>query len=157
MYERKIFEPYLHFTSKEDEDAYRKREAETKRAIEDALKLNTPEGNLRAAELSAAQLKDAGAHGADKSPDYAPLLQQTNAAKTALESALVRSEQPAVAHDERREAASSDAGLQAAKEKIDPAMLSAFSALVAHTGSAVPDGPGVVAQAKTGSSVQLPG
>jgi hypothetical protein len=70
MYEKKIFDPYLHFASKEDEEAYRKREAERKQATDVALKQNTPEGNLRAADLSIAQLNDAGAHGATASPEY---------------------------------------------------------------------------------------
>ena len=149
MYEKKIFDPYLRFGSKEDEDAYREREAARKRATDEALKQNTPESNLRAANLSIDQLKDAGAHGADQSPDYAPLMQQTTAAKAKLESALDQSKHPAATRDAQLDAAKSQPGLAAATDKIDPATISAFASLVAHTSGTTPDGPGVMAQAKT--------
>lgn len=70
FYGRKIFDPYLKFASTQDEDEYRRREQERQRAIEKAQAENTPEGNLRATKLAIAQLEDAGAHGADRSPDY---------------------------------------------------------------------------------------
>lgn len=74
FYERKIFDPYLLFENANDEQEYRRREVERQQAIEKARAENTPEGNLRAINLSIEQLKDAGAHGADRSPDYAPML-----------------------------------------------------------------------------------
>lgn len=74
FYEKKIFDPYLQFASKEEEEAYRKREAERREAIEKALAKGTPEGDLLANRLAIDQLKDAGAHGADQSADYAPML-----------------------------------------------------------------------------------
>jgi hypothetical protein len=70
FYERRIFDPYLKFASKEDEEAYRQREAERQQAIEKAREEHTPQGELRAVNLSIDQLNDAGAHGADRSPDY---------------------------------------------------------------------------------------
>ena len=73
FYEKKIFDPYLAFASAEDEKAYREREAVREKAIKDALALDTPEGNARALAISRDQLRDAGAHGADKSPDYQQL------------------------------------------------------------------------------------
>lgn len=69
-YDRKMFDPYLRFSSPEDEEAYRKREAERCEAIETALARNTPQGTLEATRLSMDQLNDAGAHGADRSPDF---------------------------------------------------------------------------------------
>lgn len=71
FYEKKIFDPYLRFASAEDEEAYRKREAERERAIKEALALGTPEGALCALELSKEQMLDARAHGAGDSPEYA--------------------------------------------------------------------------------------
>ena len=71
FYERKIFDPYLRFSSAEDEAEYRKREEANRKAIDAALAEGTPEGTLRAIRLEQAQLRDAGAHGADRSPDYA--------------------------------------------------------------------------------------
>lgn len=71
IYERRIFDPYLRFASAEEEEAYRRREEENRRAIADALAENTPEGDLRAARIMDRQLQDAGAHGADASPQFA--------------------------------------------------------------------------------------
>lgn len=88
FYEKKIFDPFLRFASPEDEDAYRKREADRERAIKEALALGTPEGNLRAANLSMAQLRDAGAHGADKSPEYARIWSSLDAPTSDLKAQL---------------------------------------------------------------------
>ena len=79
FYEHKIFDPYLRFDSGKDEAEYRHREAERLRQIEAAKAENTPDGNLRALRLAKEQLLDAGAHGADKSADYRPLLDGLNA------------------------------------------------------------------------------
>lgn len=73
-YGRKAFEPYLQFASAEDEEEFRKREAQRKAEMEKALAEKTPEGALRANNLAIDQLEDAGAHGADRSPDYQPML-----------------------------------------------------------------------------------
>src|SRR6202008_4634328 len=67
-YENRIFDRYLKFASVEDEEEYRRREQERKQAIDKALAEHTPQGDLRANQLSLEQLKDAGAHGADRSP-----------------------------------------------------------------------------------------
>lgn len=73
-YDRRIFNPYLRFASTDDEEEYRRREDERRRAIEKALAEHTPEGNLQANHLAIEQLKDAGAHGADRSPEYKPAM-----------------------------------------------------------------------------------
>lgn len=88
FYEKKIFDPYLRFASVEDEEAYRKREAERREAIDKALAEGTPEGNLRANQLAIDQLKDAGAHGADQSPDYQPSIDRLEASGGVLETQI---------------------------------------------------------------------
>jgi hypothetical protein len=71
FYDEHEFDKYLRFASTEDEQEYRRREDERKQAIQKALDEHTPEGNLRAANLSLEQLHEAGAHGANRSPEYA--------------------------------------------------------------------------------------
>jgi hypothetical protein len=73
-YDQKKFDRYLQFASTEDEQEYRKRETERRREIEKAQAEHTPEGTLRANQLSIDQLKAAGAHGANRSPEYQPML-----------------------------------------------------------------------------------
>lgn len=84
FYERKIFDPYLRFASPEEEEAYRKRETERERAIKTALAEGTPQGNLRANDLAIAQLEDAGAHGADASPEYQSSMARLRQGRAAL-------------------------------------------------------------------------
>lgn len=84
FYEKKIFDPFLRFASAEEEAAYRKGEEERQREIKAALGLGTSEGDLRAADLSIAQMEDAGAHGADRSPNYEPRLRGLKAARSDL-------------------------------------------------------------------------
>lgn len=72
-YGKRKFEGYLTFASEEDERAFREREAQRQREIEAARAEGTPAGDKRALDLSLAQLEDAGAYGADKSPDYQPM------------------------------------------------------------------------------------
>ncbi len=104
LFENKVLDPYLRFASPEDEEAYRKREREREAEIKRALALGTPEGDRRALELQQDQLRDAGAHGADRSPDYPGLVQRADAAMADL--------QPQAAHpslaDERIVAAQSE-------------------------------------------------
>ncbi len=71
LFERKIFDPYLRFASEEEERAYRQREAERQEYIRRELAKGTPEGTLNATNATLAQIDDAGAHGADRSPEYA--------------------------------------------------------------------------------------
>jgi hypothetical protein len=72
LFERRIFDPYLHFGSAEDEADYRAREAERQRLIAGDLAHHTPDGDLRAAIREAGQMADAGSHGASASPDFGP-------------------------------------------------------------------------------------
>jgi hypothetical protein len=87
-YDEHKFDRYLQFASTEDQEEYRRREAERKQAMDKALAEHTPEGNLRANQLAIDQLKDAGAHGADKSPDYKPTLDRLNQANHELSTAI---------------------------------------------------------------------
>lgn len=83
-YKKRKYEAYLHFTSPEDEAAFRRRETERKLEIEKALALETPEGTLRALTLQQAQLRDAGEHGASESPDFAGDMNNLDEAKNNL-------------------------------------------------------------------------
>lgn len=76
LFERKIFDPYLRFANAEEEAEYRKREAEREAYIKRELAKGTPEGNLNASTAVVDQIKDAGRHGADQSPDYQRLLDE---------------------------------------------------------------------------------
>lgn len=72
LFQRRIFDPYLHFGSAEDEADYRAREAERQQAIAAQLALHTPEGDLAAGGLTAGQMLDAHEHGAGASPEFLP-------------------------------------------------------------------------------------
>lgn len=64
------FDPYLQFASAEDEEAYRRREAERRAYIEQQHARGTPQGDLNAAGAAVNQMVDAQAHGADRSPEF---------------------------------------------------------------------------------------
>ncbi len=101
FYERRIFDPYLRFTSAEDEEAYRRREEERRLAIDKAQAENTPEGNLRANRLAIEQLRDAGAHGADRSPEYRRRMDELVRSGDALDTAIGASRTTSAAQNER--------------------------------------------------------
>ena len=84
LFEKRVLDPYLQFASAADEEAYRKRERERDTEVKRALALRTPEGDRRAIELVEDQLRDADAHGADRSPDFAAMLNQNAVAKDTL-------------------------------------------------------------------------
>ncbi|MBS0473082.1 MAG: hypothetical protein JSR60_18575 [Proteobacteria bacterium] len=89
-YKRHIFDKYLEFTSAKDEEDFRRREAERQAAIEKALAENTPEGNLRAIRLERDQLRDAGAHGAERSPEFKKLDDDLAKRENALSGCLAK-------------------------------------------------------------------
>jgi hypothetical protein len=130
FYVRKIFDPYLRFGSPEDEAAYRKREAERERAIKEALAEGTPEGNLRASQLAVEQLKDAGAHGADRSPQYQPALDALMTSGADLKSQLAGKHR-GVAQEAWAESLAQEG---AVAPELPPELLSAFRA----TGTTIP-------------------
>jgi hypothetical protein len=114
LFEKRVLDPYLQFASAEDEEAYRKRERERDAEVKRALALRTPEGERRANELVQDQLRDAGAHGADRSPDFADMVQLAKSATVDLQSAqqtqenvtarpsvdAIKGEQPAQSSDD---------------------------------------------------------
>ena len=70
VFDRRIFDPYLRFRSHNDEEEYRKREADNKKYIEQQLAKHTPEGDLNAGGGALGQMLDAHAHGAGDSPEF---------------------------------------------------------------------------------------
>jgi hypothetical protein len=102
IFDRKIFDSYLRFGSKEEEEEYRRQEAERKAEIDKLLKENTPESNRRAAALTLQQLDDAGAHGATASPQFAPLRQRV--AERAQQYDAIRTQSNARSGSEYRKA-----------------------------------------------------
>ena len=107
----KDFDPYLRFSSAEDEEAYRRREEENRRAIEAALAKHTPAGDLEATRLAERQLADAGAHGAEASPEFAAQATRLAQSRHDLEQAMgdktpANESVAATAQDKRAEAAS---------------------------------------------------
>lgn len=85
LFDKKVLDPYLQFSSPEDEAAYRKRERENAAAIEREKTKGTIEGDRNAAALLERQLLDAGEHGATASPDYDRMLTDIRAASNTLE------------------------------------------------------------------------
>jgi hypothetical protein len=83
-YDEHVFDRYLRFASVQDEEEYRRREQERHRAIDEARAEKTPQGDLRALDLSIDQLKDAGAHGARRSSEYQPLLDRMEGSRQQL-------------------------------------------------------------------------
>lgn len=64
------FDPYLHFSSPDEEEAYRQREAERRAFIEAEQAKHTPAGDLNAAGGTIGQMVDAKTHGAGDSPEF---------------------------------------------------------------------------------------
>lgn len=73
-YRQRKLDPYLQFASADDERTYRERERENQEAYTREMAKGTVEGEVRAREILKQQLRDAGAHGADRSPEYAEML-----------------------------------------------------------------------------------
>lgn len=88
VFEDKVLDPYLQFASKEDEEAYRKRERERKEAYDRARAMGTPDGDRLAAQIAQEQIQDAGAHGADRSPNFAPMQRDIALARRDLEASI---------------------------------------------------------------------
>jgi hypothetical protein len=70
LYGRRIFDPFLRFSSEDEEAEYRTREEQRQRAILAQLGHHTPQGDLMAGGIAAGQLLDAHAHGAGASPEF---------------------------------------------------------------------------------------
>jgi hypothetical protein len=138
-YKKRIFDPWLRFASKDDEEAFRQRERERQEAIARAQAKHTPEGDLEANRLSIEQLKDAGAHGADQSPVYGHMMRGLTASKDQLSAAIEAPKQKASA--ERLDAAGDGGDVQKAAAAVDPAVLAAFASVASPEQG--PDGHGL--------------
>ncbi len=93
------FDSYLRFASAEDEETYRRREAETRRAIEAELAKHTLQGDLTANALALRQLNDAGAHGADASPEFAATRERLTNSYSTLRQSMIASGQTTETQD----------------------------------------------------------
>lgn len=87
LFDNKLLDPYLHFASVADEEAYRMREHENHEAYNRAIALHTAEGDRLALEIQRRQLADAKAHGAASSPKFAAMLEDLQQAQADLEAA----------------------------------------------------------------------
>ena len=143
-YERKIFDPWLRFASPEDEEAFRKREAERHQAIQQAHSEQTPQGDLRALTLAIDQTKDAGAHGAEKSPEYATQLHGLESKAAELTKVLGPTS---------RQSSIADPLDQAAPVKVDPTILAGLKSIAAADPAG--EGHGVAATAMRQSTLQV--
>jgi hypothetical protein len=85
LFERRVLDPYLRFTSAEEEEAYRKRERERAEAFDREMAKGTSEGDRRALQIQKAQLDDAKAHGAEGAPELARFEQRTDQALADLQ------------------------------------------------------------------------
>lgn len=85
LFRNHVLDPYLEFSSAEDEKEYRKREHDREEEMARALAMHTPEGDRRAAELVRSQLQDAGAHGANRAPEFADMQEKAEKAVRALD------------------------------------------------------------------------
>ncbi len=122
----KDFDSYLHFDSPEDERAYRERERERQEEIKREQAKGTPQGDLAAVGLAKAQLTDAGAHGADQSPEFQKFMGDLDGAGADLKAAMppkspdqAKQDQAEAHHD--NELASAMAALSSAGVKGPPA------------------------------------
>jgi hypothetical protein len=88
LYKRKIFDRYLEFKSDEDKRAYREREEENRRALAAARAKGTAEGDLEALAIERRQMLDAGAHGADRSPEWQKRMEQMDEVRGNLRAAM---------------------------------------------------------------------
>jgi hypothetical protein len=131
-YDRHIFDTYLKFASTEDEEEYRGREQERKQAIDKALAERTPKGDLKALDLSIAQMNDAGAHGADKSPEFQSRLDALKTHRNQLAGALDK--QPPV----RTQASGDDISAVKPDASVSPDLIAGLRA----SGVVMPDQTG---------------
>jgi len=70
IYDRRVFDPYLHFSSPEDEAEFRKRQAEAQSYIDTQIARHTSEGDLNAGGGAIGAMLDLNVHGAGASPDF---------------------------------------------------------------------------------------
>ena len=146
FYDEREFDKYLKFSSLEDEQDYRRREEEYRRAIQKALDEHTPEGDLRANKLAIEQLKDAGAHGADQSANYRPTLQGLMKTHDDL-AARISTARSTAAQQERSEATSAPTSQDPKLgEAVTPEMLASVRAAKIAVADQAQEGHGLSAR-----------
>ena len=74
VFDRHMFDPYLHYSSAADEEESRKRQAEDRKYIAAQLARHTPEGDLNASGGMIDSMLDLHAHEAGNSPEFMPRL-----------------------------------------------------------------------------------
>ena len=72
VFDQKLFDRYLHFSSAQDEAAFRTHAAEVHKYVDAQLARGTAEGNLNAGGGMVDYMLDAKTHGAGDSPDFMP-------------------------------------------------------------------------------------
>ncbi len=153
-FKQRKFEPYLHFASEEDERRYREREAEREKQINEASARGTPEGNKKAIDLSIDQMRDAGAHGADKSPDYEPMRHRLQASQEALSAAITKDTPASQTADSSAKDVADDARPAVS---VPSSVIAALRATGVKPADPEGQGHGVAAAKVQGSSVSLGG
>ncbi len=138
-YDKHIFDKYLKFTSREDEEEYRHREQERKREIKEARSQHTPQGDLRANQLAIEQIKDAGAHGANRSPEYQPMLEKLEITRSNLSAQISASQKvPSEKYSAERQSLA-----PVEPSKIPADVLASLQAAQVTSADQVQDGHGV--------------
>ncbi len=117
IFERRIFDPYLHFATKEDEEAYRHRGEDAKRYIDQQLAQHTPQGDLNASAATVAHLNDAEAHGAGAYPGFQELKSKAEGDYQSLRAAMKAAGYSTVDADRRLTTAN---GAKADTKTVDP-------------------------------------
>lgn len=145
FYEKRIFDPYLHFDTLDDERAYREREALRRQAIEEAMAKHTPNGDLQALQLEKDQLRDAGKHGATASPQFQTYADELDGKYDALSRAM-----PTAATKTPDEARAQSVQPETTSPvKIDPGILAALKNSGSHVADQNQDGHGLTVAASS--------
>lgn len=145
LFDDKVLDPYLQFKSKEDEEAYRKRERERNEAYDRAMARGTPEGNRLALQIEQAQVRDAGAHGANRSPNF-PQIQGDLARAAADLEPQHSTATERLAQKERAAKAKpyADGGLDEAMAALTAAGVTTTEKIVGRSPHGLADGPQVM-------------
>lgn len=140
----KDFEPYLKFSSPEDEVEYRKREAERRALIEAEQAKGTPKGDLHAADVAIDQMADAKLHGAGNSPQFAGRLAALTTARDNLNEAIATNSKGTAPGAAEGRTPTPSAAQPAPAANLDDAMAALREAGVTacDASPAAPTGPG---------------
>jgi hypothetical protein len=154
-YDRRIFDPYLKFASTKDEEEYRRREDERRAAIEKAQAEHTPQGDLRALNLSIEQMKDAGAHGATSSSQFQPILKGIEGAKDRLATQIDASKSAAL-QKERNDAVTAPTQQASLDGAITPDVIASLRAAQVAVADQAQEGHGLTGRSVAASNARTP-